>query len=516
MNTKRILAFLPLAWLALVVPSMGVDILFHEHLALSHIFGMEPGRAGYWDSWLATMAATFLVYVWFLWPLQKRFLLHAFSLVVVAIGLQMAAAKLLESALSDAFALNAFSQAAAVFPAALVVMVIRSVRRSLHAPSPQDSWGDWLIFVTQVVLSGVGFLGSLACLSVAFEGMRLTILFSWVGTFALLWLVVVIHEAGHYFGARFAGMTVIHVRIAAWELHPRRGRWLIRWAPQREKQYAGWVYAVHDHRRPMRAQMLPFIVAGPLINLVAGVFSLGVCWLWSEYQTVVGVAGAFAVTNIVLGVANLLPRKGRIQTDGWKLLHWWRHSNDMAPELTHARLLSLSIFGTTADALPEDDIEYLASRPMPIPLAAAWYRLKAAQNRGDWEGALSQGEKFEKDLSSLSPVPRSLHALIALVRTEVAFSRVMATGEWSALRDDLLSRDASRLVPSLWPRCLALRASLSGNQAESARLLAVSMEKAKQSPDLALAKSEVILAAYVVKASERPIRLSSNSNVAAV
>jgi hypothetical protein len=516
MNTKRILAFLPLALLALIVPSMGVDILFHGHLELSHIFGMQSGGAGYWDSWLATMAATFLVYVWFLWPLQKRFLLHAFSLVVVAIGLQMAPAKLSVLALPDAFALNAFSQAFAVFSAVLVVMVIRSVRRSLHAPSPQDSLGDWLIFVTQVILSGGSFVGTLACLLVAFEGARATVLFGWMGTFVLLWVGVVIHEAGHYFGARFAGMTVLHVRVAAWEFHPRRGRWLIRWAPQREKKYGGWVYAVHDHRRPMRPQMLQFIVAGPLINFVVGALSLSVCWFWVEYQTVVGVAGAFAVTNIVMGVVNLLPRKGRIQTDGWKLLHWWRHSNDMAPELTHARLVSLSVFGTTADALPEDDIKYLAGRPMPIPLAAAWYRLKAAQNRGDWEEALSQGEKFEKDLSSLSQVPRSLHTLIALVRTEVAFSQVMATGELSTLRDELLPSDASRLTPSLWPRCLALRASLSGNQEESARLLAVSMEKAKQSPDLALAKSETILAAYVLKASERPARLSSNSNVIAV
>lgn len=335
-------------------------------------------------------------------------------------------------------------------------------------------------------------------LSSAFEPSRIAPVLAWSALFLLFAMTVFLHEIGHYLGARLSGMKVLVMRVMAVECYPRRGRWLIRWAPKANHRCRGYVYAVPDLDRPIRPQMLWMIVMGPMANAVVCLaclpFALTTSAPWLE-----GTSAAFAVINGVMAIGNLLPRTGNVNSDGARLLQWLRRQDDQGPEFAYVRLQSRSVFGTTADALPEADIHYLENRPMPVPLLAMWYRLKAAQNRADWEEALQAGERFEQMLSTWNHPKTELESLIATIRAEVAFSSAMATGRPEALSENLVAKDVRQLCPHFWPRCLALKAFLDGAEEEAKRLLQRAMDEANRSVDLALAKSESMLGRYIME-----------------
>ena len=86
----------------------------------------------------------------------------------------------------------------------------------------------------------------------------------------------------------------------------------------------------------------------------------------------------------------------------------------------------------------------------------------------------------------------------ALVRTELAFADAMLSGDASGLTDGLLPKATAWIVPTLWPRCLALRAMLAGDMTGAERLLDETKHFAEQSMDKALPKSEALIRAYML------------------
>ena len=497
MQLRRIFAFLPLMLAAVYVPR-AIAAWMQGYFDIERVLGSSIFDPLFWHRCFISISLVFLIQLWFLPGVQKWLMLHMFVLVFVTVALQAALAISVGLPLSDATALDTVGMVSAGLIAEVLVLCARTIRTDPNAPKSGDGWAQWLIFVIQCLLWMVAFAVTFGCLSAAFEQSRVPPPIVWLGVIPILVVSVAIHEGGHFAGAMYTGMKVLHVRIMALELTPRHGWWIMRWAPQKGRRYQGLVFAVPDPSRDMRSQIIPMVLMGPLANLLVAVPSATVAWAASR-PLVMGIAAAFAVINVVMCVANLLPRHSRTITDGAHLLRWWRHKDDSHPELAYSRLLSLSAFGTTAEALPEADIQYLENKPMPAPLVTTWFRIKAAQNRADWNRVLELGENFEHALITWGKSLPELRVLITLIRTEVTFSRVMATGDASAMRDDLLPHDVRRLSPHLWPRCLALKAHKEGLRKETERLLSLSMQEAKRSMDLALSKSEAMLAGYILQ-----------------
>lgn len=160
--------------------------------------------------------------------------------------------------------------------------------------------------------------------------------------------------------------------------------------------------------------------------------------------------------------------------------------------------MSRSLSGQTADQLPEDELAILEAQASPMPLVALWYRLKADQNRRDWARAVSRSVQFDLLVAAFDPASRAaLPDLLATLRTELAFSQAMLTGDETGLTDDLLPASAAWVAPWLLPRCQALRASLRGDHAHCTHLLKLSERSAENAIDRALWRSEALLRGYI-------------------
>ena len=308
----------------------------------------------------------------------------------------------------------------------------------------------------------------------------------------------IIHELGHYAAARWAGMTVMHVRFGSIEVIPQQQGWRVRWNAQQKIRVGGFVVAACDPRRPMRPQALCLVAGGPLANLVAVAIFVVLANVWPS-----AVAGPLlwtcATLNAGVALGNLLPTSRGKGTDGMRLLTWAPKDVESDPRLVYLRLQALSMAGVTADRLPGDQIAALESMAIPMPLIALWYRLKAHQNRGEWQSAAQLRETYESLMQALPDTARpKMVAANAVLRTELAFAEAMQSGDASGLTDGLLPKATAWLVPSLWPRCLALRAILAGNIVEAERLLDETKRYAEQSMDKALPKSEALIRAYML------------------
>jgi len=136
---------------------------------------------------------------------------------------------------------------------------------------------------------------------------------------------------------------------------------------------------------------------------------------------------------------------------------------------------------------------------MPMPLTALWYRLKAHQNRGEWQQAAQLRETYDHLMQALPDATRQkLEGVSAVLRTELAFAHAMQSGDASGLSDELLPKAMAWTIPSLWPRCLALRALFAGDTVGAERLLDDTKRLAEQSMDRALSKSEASIRAHML------------------
>lgn len=501
MKFARALAYPLLLLLALWIPKIVVARLYDGYVVYSPAHGFDAEMPYFWHGWFASLILMVLVHGWSLRGVEKYLTVRMLVSVSVALALQAFGAPHAHVLNNDTVAIDAIALFCSGFITACLILCWRSIRKDRTAPQKGDGWGQWIVYVAQWLLWTFGFLAATALLSSAFEPSRIAVVLAWSTLFPLVAMAVFLHEGGHYLGARLSGMKVLVMRVMAVECFPRRGRWLIRWMPRANHRYRGYVYAVPDLDRPMRPQMIWMIVMGPMANAIVCMACLLLA-LTTSTQWLEDAATAFAVINGVMAIGNLLPRTGSVNSDGARLLQWWRRQDNQGPEFAYIRLESRSVFGTTADALPESDIHYLENRPMPVPLAAMWYRLKAAQNRADWEGALRVGERFEQMLSTWNHPKSGLESLIANIRAEVAFSSAMATGKPDTLNESLVTRDVRQLCPHFWPRCLALKAFLDGAEEEAKHLLQRAMDEANRSVDLALAKSEAMLGRHILESKQ--------------
>ena len=330
-------------------------------------------------------------------------------------------------------------------------------------------------------MTGLG--GSLSNIGVAF----VLVLFNML-------LALVVHELGHYAGARLRGMTVSEINIAGVEFHAQRHGWRVRWGGRiKYRGVLGYVRTYPVHGLPIRPQKICSILGGPVGNLIAAAVSGVLGWmLWPG--PVGGLSCAFAVVNTGMALTNLVPHQGALPSDGLQLLAWLRRPNEHASSFAYMRLMSRSLAGQTADEVPEDDLVALEQQSAPMRLVAEWIRLKADQNRGAWAQAVARGAQIDVLARPFDPQEE----MLATLRTELAFSQAMLTRNGAGLVDDLLPDRAAWTSPWLRPRYQALSAALQGDHARCVQLLSVSKRWAENSIDREVPRSEAVLRGYVV------------------
>ena len=352
-----------------------------------------------------------------------------------------------------------------------------------------------LLSILQLLLSTSGFLVATAILAIGIDS-DLAPFIALIMASGLTVLSICVHEGGHFLGAKWSRMTVLAVRILAVEILLLQRGCRIRWSPRlKRSNVGGYVIAVSSPYRPMRRQRMVMTAMGPILNLFVGGLCIAAGLL--SQDNIRMFALAFGVSNVAMGIANLIPTYRGAASDGGQLAAWAFINDERIPQLAEARLMALSVSGVSSEQLPPDDIEQLSSEPMPAPLLAVWYRLNIRQSQGDWFGAVRQGETLNGLLKTSSQSLAPVAILIAILQVELGFSRAMLLRKADQMRDDLLSDEIDWYCPALRPRCLALREILKGNLSAAEQYLDQSMKFARNARDLSLIKSELKLATYV-------------------
>lgn len=311
----------------------------------------------------------------------------------------------------------------------------------------------------------------------------------------MLVLATCVHEAGHWLGARLAGMTVLHVQIFGIDIQLHRYGCRVRgWRGFSGLSLLGYVFAVHTPHKPMRPAQLLFVAMGPLLNLMVGLVSLGLGALFWPYPNLLL---AFATMNVTLGLCNLIPTRSRVHSDGFQLLTWWRRPDEGKPDFAHARLLALYTSGVEAEHLPADDLAQLDQQPMPMPLIALSLRLAALQIAGDWPATLRLHDEMKALLAANPAALKPCAATIALLENEMRFCQAMAHANADSLDTLKRNRDVEWYAPMLTPRCNALRAALLGDKRLAERHLGEAQRLALQSQVRAIAPFEAAMAAHI-------------------
>lgn len=309
---------------------------------------------------------------------------------------------------------------------------------------------------------------------------------------------VVAHETGHAISAKLSRMTVLEMRVGPFQCVMQRRGVRIRWRALPEMKRArlsGYVIVIPSLERSLRKQRVWCALGGPLSNFAIALFAALIGYVLLP-DPIAFLGFAVAWLNLMMGIGNLMPTKGLIGSDGKQLLHWLKTKDcKISP---YERLLALLIRGETADELPSELIDALDASPLPMSFIALHVRLQAHQNCARWDAACEVEKDFDRILSETpKATAEALSDLLAIIRTELAFSKTMHHRDGAHLKRDLLPHTTAWLVPYLWPRCVALCEGLAGNLPARDRLLELAMRHAKKSVDLSVWRSETLLHDYI-------------------
>lgn len=330
------------------------------------------------------------------------------------------------------------------------------------------------------------------CLSWAEQEYHVSLLIA-VPLYALLLVIgVVVHEAGHYLAARLQGMHVLQVMLLGIELHLTRRGVRIRRQQFRRRRMHGYVLAYPRSDRPIRRQVILMVLGGPLANLIlaallAGVVSVSGLPAHQEWLV------AAMLLNVGMCFSNLLSTNAEWKSDGAVLKEWWRRPADH-PLIPFDRLTILSLEGTTSDGLPEQDLAALEQGTTIEQLVALWYRLKADQERGDWQMAAHRRNQLVALKEHVDPALLArLSDLTAVMEAELDFSKAMNDQDADAFEATQKATAPVWVSPWQRPRALALVAALRCDETRRDTCLKTSERHARDAIDAAVAPSEARL-----------------------
>ena len=355
-----------------------------------------------------------------------------------------------------------------------------------------------LLATVQGVLAGATVL---MCMGAAYSASALlqqnpSWLFAILFVLAVFFLVVV-HEVGHLLAARMAGMALAGMQIGPIFLQAKKRGWSVHWSRSR-RPTAGLAIAYPDPTRSLPRQFVLMTIGGPLANVVCAA-AFAVPWLLLPNGPGRIFVAALSLASVFTAMGNLIPTSKFFPSDGFQLLRWHRGVPDDDLGVIYARVMGRSVFGTTADQLPEGEIAALEAQPPPAQLLGLWFRLKAAQNRREWTIASALSSRLDAALEAMSSSQvASVSTFVAILRTEIAFSSAVLDRDSSKLESVILSKADASWARHLPPRIEALRAALAGDVCARDEALARSAARAAEMPDLALEKSERSIRASIV------------------
>jgi hypothetical protein len=194
------------------------------------------------------------------------------------------------------------------------------------------------------------------------------------GTFAAAWAIffifsaisVLVHELGHAAAARAVGWRVNLIVVGRWAFAPRRGRFIrIRDRGYRQ-DLGGWVNATPPPGVAWRDGSIPFILGGPIGNLVLAVAAAlaALAVHGTDRHVFAGLLGLAAIST-VFAVANLVPLRGpgSHRNDGALLIDAYKGDEPPLRDQRIARLVGRLFDGLPVAQWDESAVNELTDDP---------------------------------------------------------------------------------------------------------------------------------------------------------
>ena len=145
---------------------------------------------------------------------------------------------------------------------------------------------------------------------------------SWPIILLIIFITIALHEAAHACVGLALGMKLRALAIGPFQWRIRDGRWVFRFVPTGFLSLSGSTGIISANPNQSRWVEISMIAAGPLINLVAGLFAIFLTisaegQRWERYWEPLAF---FALVNIVTFAINLIPfRPEALYSDGARI-----------------------------------------------------------------------------------------------------------------------------------------------------------------------------------------------------
>ncbi|BCS34883.1 hypothetical protein TBR22_A41090 [Luteitalea sp. TBR-22] len=202
-----------------------------------------------------------------------------------------------------------------------------------------------------------------------------------------VWLVILVHEAGHVLGGRLVGWRFLI--LLAGPLRVVRGGAGLEWSFNRAwATWGGLAAALPREGADFRREMLVVVLGGPVASLALGVVGLQLARGGGALMPTGLVLG---VTSLLIAVATLIPiATGGFQSDGAQALDLLRGGETPA---RRARLVALLMRGMAGmrprDTDPAEIEAALAETTLERDRVALWLQsMRVSLDRGEVDAAM--------------------------------------------------------------------------------------------------------------------------------
>ncbi|WP_219339603.1 site-2 protease family protein [Luteimonas salinisoli] len=268
--------------------------------------------------------------------------------------------------------------------------------------------------VVQFVVGAIGGVGLLWVVDILAEHHSLpTLAGLLLLVLAMLWLQVVVHEAGHAVAGLLTGRRLMGAGIGPLRLERGMGGWRLRWGGG-IRGLAGFAALLPDARAESRRAAAVFILGGPLANLLAAAVALAVLAFAPSPGAAATVAlGATAFGGVALGVVNLLPiRSQGWYSDGYVLRELLRDTPASRVARAQQCVLALAVAGVRPRDWPVERLEVPDGLPQEVMLTAQLMRISWALDSGDRAAAGTAAQALAAGYSDLADGQRQGVALM--------------------------------------------------------------------------------------------------------
>lgn len=309
-------------------------------------------------------------------------------------------------------------------------------------------------------------------------GSGVNIVLGYVGFVAIYFASVVVHELGHWIGARAGGMQVIGAQLSWIQLWRTRKGFRARWS--RPRHVAGWVMAVDPSGNATKAGTTAFVIGGPVANVV--LIGIGLAGMHIDLGF-----GWFALTALNLGllVITLVPHYAATLTDGLRLIALLRGKRVSVVADLAQHIISRSVTGRID--IPKAELDLLLQEPGVGGFFARYLALCQHVRAHLDDEAREFGAQAQATFDALSKAEKTAATpIMTLIRFELA-SMDRDAERLVAIR---LDADTKFRAPYLMQRREALLALIRDDVAGAEQALAKHELLSEQSIDAGARASE--------------------------